>query len=109
MANAKKQPANLTPSYPNPQGAFSGLVNSLVTGTRRHFYAPDLAGALSIKAVFAGSVIWKTGGQRFVVRENSYLVMNLGQPYTFIIDSATPSTTLSVFFSMDSSKTFIAL
>jgi len=59
---------------------------------------PDLRGALSIKAVLAGSVAWETGDRRFVVRENSYLVLNQDQPYSFEIDSATPSTTLSVFF-----------
>jgi AraC family transcriptional regulator len=98
MANIKRQAATSAHSYPNPQEAFSGVFNALVSGTRRRFYARDLLGALSIKAVLAGSVIWETGGQRYVVRENSYLVVNQGQPYTFIIDSATPSTTLSVFF-----------
>ena len=98
MANTKKQAATSAPSDPNPQEAFSGVFNALVSGTSRRIYAPDLLGALSIKGVLAGSVIWETGGQRYVVRENSYLVVNLGQPYTFTIDSPAPSTTLSVFF-----------
>jgi AraC family transcriptional regulator len=92
------QPGNPVHSDPTPQSAFSGVSNALLSGTRRQFYAPDLGGALSIKAVLAGSVIWEMNGRRFVVRENSYLVVNQGQPYTFTIDSATPSTTLSVFF-----------
>ena len=98
MANTKRQAATSAPSDPNPQEAFSGVFNALVSGTSRRFYAPDLLSALSIKAVLAGSVIWETGGQRYVVRENSYLVVNRGQSYSFTIDSAAPSTTLSVFF-----------
>lgn len=98
MANTKRQPATSAHSDPNPQEAFLGVFNALVSGTSRRFYAPDLLSALSIKAVLAGSVIWETGRQRYVVRENSYLVVNRGQPYTFTIDSAAPSTTLSVFF-----------
>ena len=97
MASTKRQPPSVH-SDPSPQGAISGAFNSLVSGTSRSFYVPDLRGALSIKAVFAGSVIWETGGRKFVVRENSYLVVNLGQPYSFTIDSAAPTTTLSVFF-----------
>lgn len=85
-------------SNPSPQQAFTGLFNALLSGTSRSVYAPDLLGALSIKAVLAGSVTWETGGHRYVVRENSYLVVNQRQAYTFTIDSATPSTTLSVFF-----------
>lgn len=83
---------------PSPQRAFTGLFNALLSGTSRSFYAPDLLGALSIKAVLAGSVIWETEGHRYVVRGNSYLVVNRGQAYSFTIDSAIPSTTLSVFF-----------
>src|SRR6267142_1778869 len=98
MANTKRQAATSAHSDRNPQEALSGVFNALLSGTGSRFYAPDLLGALSIKAVLAGSVIWETAGQRYVVRENSYLVVNQGQPYTFRIESATPSTTLSVFF-----------
>jgi AraC-like DNA-binding protein len=98
MANKQGETTTSMDPDPNTQEAFSGVVNTLVSGTSRRFFVPDLRGALSIKAVLAGSVIWETGGQRFVVRENSYLVVNQGQPYTFTIDSPTPSTTLSVFF-----------
>ena len=83
---------------PDTQDVFSGKSNTIVSGTSSRFHAPDLRNALSIKAVLAGSVIWETDGQRFVVRENSYLVVNRGQPYTFTIDSVVPSTTQSVFF-----------
>jgi len=89
---------NQASSNPSPQQAFTGLFNALLSGTSRRFYAPDLQSALSIKAVLGGSVIWETDGQRYVVRENSYLVVNQGQAYSFTIASSTPSTTLSVFF-----------
>jgi len=98
MANRPGESATSMASDPSTQEAFSGIANALVSGTSRRFFAPDLRSALSIKAVLAGSVIWETDGRRFVVRENSYLVVNQGQPYTFTIDSPTPSTTLSVFF-----------
>lgn len=74
------------------------MCNALLSGTSRSFYAPDLLGALSIKAVLTGSARWETGGRGYVVRENSYLVVNHRQAYSFIIDSAIPCTTLSVFF-----------
>jgi AraC-like DNA-binding protein len=98
MANTSTQASRTTQSDPSPEESFSGRFNALVSGTSRRFHVPDLLGALSIKAVLAGSVIWETDGQRYVVRENSFLVVNEGQAYTFTIDSATPSTTLSVFF-----------
>lgn len=98
MANTRRQATTSNRPDPNPQGAFSGAANAVVSGTRRHFYVPDLLGPLSIKAVLGGSVIWETEGQKYVVRENSYLVVNRGQPYSFTIDSATLSTTFSVFF-----------
>ena len=77
---------------------FSGAVNALVSGTSRQFHAPDLAGALSIKAVFSGSAAWETDRRRYVVNENTYLVVNQDQPYDFTIDCSAPSTTCSVFF-----------
>jgi AraC-like DNA-binding protein len=95
---ANNQIPTPTGSRPSNQEAFSGVRNAIVSGTSSRFYAPDIRGALSIKAVLAGCVMWDTGDRRFVVRENSYLVVNQGQPYTFEIDSVTPSTTLSVFF-----------
>ena len=83
---------------PNPPAALSGAANAIVSGTSRRFHAPELAGALSIKAVLSGSAIWETGRRTYVVRENSYLVVNQRQPYSFTIDSSGLSTTFSVFF-----------
>jgi AraC-like DNA-binding protein len=98
MVNTQDQTSTSPDSHPYTLNPFLGEENSLVSGTSKRFFVPDLHGALSIKGVLSGSVTWETGGQRFVVRENSYLVVNQGQPYTFTIDSTTPTTTMSVFF-----------
>ncbi len=96
--NSPIEPYSPAASNPSPQQAFTGSFNALLSGTSRSFDAPDLVGALSIKGVVAGSVIWETEGRRYVVRESNYLVMNQGQTYRFTIDSNIPSTTFSVFF-----------
>jgi AraC-like DNA-binding protein len=69
-----------------------------LSGTRTYFQAANLTGPLSIKAVFSGSAIWESNRRQYVIRENSFLVINRDQMYDFLIDSARPSTTLSVFF-----------
>jgi AraC family transcriptional regulator len=98
MAKAKKQSAASAPTGLNPSGMFSGDFNALVSGSSRRYHTPDFPGPLSIKAALAGSVTWETAGRSFVVRENSYLVMNDVQPYTMTMDSSALSTTLCVFF-----------
>jgi AraC-like DNA-binding protein len=98
MATPNKHGALSTHLNPCPQEAFSGTFNGLLSGTSGRFYAPNLAGPLSIKGVLSGSVIWETENRRYIVRENSYLVLNQGQPYNFLIETATPTTTCSVFF-----------
>ena len=98
MATPNKRDSLSTHLDPSPQKAFSGTFNALLSGTNGHFYASNLAGPLSIKGVVSGSVIWETENRRYIVRENSYLVLNQGQPYNFLIETATPTTTCSVFF-----------
>jgi AraC family transcriptional regulator len=87
-----------TASNPSPRRIFSGSLNALLSGTSKSFFAPDLRGPVSIKAVLTGSVTWEMEGRRYVVRETSYLVVNRDQAYSFNIESATPTTTLSAFF-----------
>ncbi len=98
MATTKVKSAAAQPSGLNPPGMFLGEFNALVSGSNRRYHTPDFPGPLSIKAALAGPITWETAGRRFVVRENSYLVMNCGQHYTMTMDSAVPSTTLCVFF-----------
>lgn len=81
-----------------PYQAMLGACNTILSGTSRGFYAQELAGALSIKAVLAGSATWEVERHRYTVGENSYFVVNRGQTYNFTIDSAKPSTTFSIFF-----------
>jgi AraC family transcriptional regulator len=87
-----------TLSNPGPPTIFSGSINALLSGTTRSFCAPNLQGPLSIKAVLTGSGTWELDRRRYVVRENSYLVVNKDQAYGFTIGSAAPTTTLSAFF-----------
>src|SRR6266850_178859 len=98
MANIQKQAATSNWSDPVRSDAFSGAANAVVSGTGRRFFVPDLVSALSIKAVLAGSAAWETESRKYAVRENSYLVVNRGQRYSFIIESATLTTTFSLFF-----------
>jgi len=67
-------------------------------GTARQYHVPEFEGCLSIKTVVDGAALWKTAGREFVVRENSYLVVNDGQPYTLTIDAAQSVTTFCIFF-----------
>src|SRR5262245_28948674 len=51
-----------------------------------------------MESVAAGSAVWEADGRRFVVHENSYLILNDRQRYTMTIDSAREVTTFCVFF-----------
>jgi AraC family transcriptional regulator len=67
-------------------------------GTARQYYVPEFKGCLSIKTVVDGAALWKTAGREFVVRENSYLIVNDRQSYTLTIDAAQSVTTFCIFF-----------
>ncbi len=82
----------------NPPGSSLGSENAVLMGTARQYHVPEFEGCLSIKTVVDGAGLWKTAGREFVVRENSYLVVNDGQPYTLTIDSAQNVTTFCIFF-----------
>ncbi|MDX6713055.1 MAG: AraC family transcriptional regulator [Blastocatellia bacterium] len=82
----------------NPPGSSLGSENAVLMGTARQYHIPEFEGCLSIKTVVDGAGLWKTAGREFVVRENSYLVVNDGQPYTLTIDSAQNVTTFCIFF-----------
>jgi AraC-like DNA-binding protein len=98
MATIQKQGSTPNRSDSKRSDPFSGAANTAVSGTDRCFFVPDLVSALSIKAVLAGSAMWETESRKYVVRENSYLVVNREQPYSFVIDSAALTTTFSLFF-----------
>src|SRR5579884_3888023 len=64
--------------------------------SRHHFWQG--AGALSVKAFFAGQARYSVGAARFVVDTSNYLVLNDEQPYTVEIDAAEPVESFCIFF-----------
>lgn len=82
----------------NPHHTVLGAENAILAGTNRRYHVPDYEGCLSVKSVVAGSATWEAGGRRFVVHENSYLILNDRQRYTITIDAAREVTTFCLFF-----------
>ena len=82
----------------NPREAVLGTQNAILSGTGKQYYVPDYEGCLSIKTVVRGSATWEAARRRFVVHENSYLILNDRQRYTITIDSARDVTTFCLFF-----------
>jgi AraC family transcriptional regulator len=55
-------------------------------------------GALSIKSFRGGRARYQAGTARYAVDDDTYLVLNEGQPYSIEIESPTPVTSFCVFF-----------
>jgi AraC-like DNA-binding protein len=72
--------------------------NAVLRARSRTHFVKDFAGPLSIKCVTEGAVAWKCAGRERVVDSDSFLVLNLNEPYSMAIDSRTPVSTLCVFF-----------
>ena len=72
--------------------------NALLRARSRTHFVKDFAGPLSIKSVTEGMVAWKCAGRERMVDRDSFLVLNLGEPYSMEIDSRAPVSTLCVFF-----------
>jgi AraC family transcriptional regulator len=75
-----------------------GVKNVLLRARARRHQVRDFPGPLSIKSVVEGTVRWKTGSREIAVNENSFLVLNEGEPYSMDIDSPAPVETCCVFF-----------
>jgi AraC family transcriptional regulator len=82
----------------NPRGNVLGQFNAILSGSNNRYYVPDFAGPLSIKTMISGSATWETPGRRYVVHENTYLVLNDRQHYRMTIDSVEKPTTFCIFF-----------
>jgi len=82
----------------NPREPILGSENAILTGTNTSYYVPDYEGCLSLKTIVSGSASWEAAGRRFVVHENSYLILNDRQRYTMTIEAARPVTTFCLFF-----------
>jgi AraC-like DNA-binding protein len=65
-------------------------------GYRR--YDAEGTGLLSIKSFYNGQALYEVGRARFAIDENSYLILNHGQPYSITIDSASPMESFCIFF-----------
>lgn len=65
-------------------------------GYRR--YNAEGIGSLSIKSFYNGQAFYEVGRGRFAVDDNSYLILNHGQPYSITIDSASPMESFCIFF-----------
>ncbi|HLW98220.1 MAG TPA: AraC family transcriptional regulator [Candidatus Acidoferrales bacterium] len=86
------------PPFLNPRGVELGLFNCVLSGTSSSHYVSEYVTPLSIKTMVAGSAAWETPARRYVVHENTYLVLNDGQTYTLTIDSFKKATTFCIFF-----------
>ena len=56
------------------------------------------SGLLSIKSFFSGQAVYDIGRGRHALVEDSYLVVNHGQPYAITIDSPSPVESFCLFF-----------
>jgi AraC-like DNA-binding protein len=72
--------------------------NAVLRARSRTHFVKNFAGPLSIKSVTEGTVAWKCAGRERPVDRDSFLVLNLDEPYSMEIDSRTAVSTLCVFF-----------
>ncbi|HEX6819658.1 MAG TPA: AraC family transcriptional regulator [Ktedonobacterales bacterium] len=77
--------------------SYVGAANTLLHSRGRHYFWQG-AGALSVKAFFAGQARYSVGAARYVVGADNYLVLNAEQPYTIAIDAAEPVESFCLFF-----------
>jgi AraC-like DNA-binding protein len=88
----RPSPDNRTPEEESDNASF--ILHE--KGYRR--YDAEGTGLLSIKSFYNGQALYEVGRGRFAVDENSYLILNHGQPYSITIDSATPMESFCIFF-----------
>jgi len=72
--------------------------NAVLRARSRTHFVKDCPGPLSIKCVTEGTVAWKCDGRQRLVDRDSFLVLNVDEPYSMEIDSRRPVSTLCVFF-----------
>jgi len=75
-----------------------GVLNTVLIASTRSYHVPQLHGPLSIKAVFSGSAVVAVENRTLLAQDNSFIVVNDGQPYAFTVDSLHPTTMFCVFF-----------
>lgn len=82
----------------NPPGRMLGTENAILSGDGTRYHVRDFEGCLSLKSVVHGAAEWETDGRRFVVNQDSYLILNDRQHYTITIDSPQRVRTFCLFF-----------
>ena len=90
--SVRPSPDNGTPAEASGNASF--ILHE--KGYRR--YHAEGTGALSIKSFYNGRAFYEVGRGRFAVDDNSYLILNQGQPYSITIDSASPMESFCIFF-----------
>jgi len=82
----------------NPPAAQLGQHNVVFAGSGTRHDTGVVQGWLSIKTMIAGSAVWETAERRWVVDEDSYLILNDGHPYRLRFESGAPAATFVLFF-----------
>lgn len=85
---------NLRSAPPQPE---LGSATYILHERAREYYGEG-TGALSIKSFFHGQAFYEIGRGRYRLDDQSYLVVNQGQPYAVTIDSATEVESFCIFF-----------
>jgi AraC-like DNA-binding protein len=86
-------PTSLTPSRTNNVKLSSFILHE--KGRQHHW---EGAGALSIKSFYHGQAFYNVGTGCHAVNDDSYLVLNQGQPYSITIDAQQPLESFCIFF-----------
>jgi len=82
----------------NPSARMLGCVNAVVSGTAPRYHVGDYEGCLSIKSVSSGEATYRTPGRRFVLRSDTYLILNDRQQYSLDFESGESTSTFCIFF-----------
>ena len=72
--------------------------NVVLTGAGTHCHVPKFADPISIKTVIHGEAQWRLGGQRYLIRPDTFLLLPDGDEYSLTIDSTEPSRGFNVLF-----------
>ncbi len=80
-----------------PQRPLPGPATYILHERAREYYGEG-TGTLSIKSFFHGQAFYEIGRGRYRLDDQSYLIVNQGQPYAITIDSSTEVESFCIFF-----------
>lgn len=78
-----------------------GWPNMIIHASTTDVEYPEHDGTLSIKCAFGGNEVYEVDGERLVVDDTSYLILNRGRRYSSFIHSPTEVETFCIFFRPD--------